>query len=328
MVTTREETRALVFGLETKTWSLAAIGALFEGGLIDVLKEPCTLEDLAARCRGMVPGRIDGCLRLAAANGVVREVEGRWVLAEGVKPFLVEPARAALAGEIRTMLMQAVAFLDSAAQRNRESGWRHTDRSLLEGQGATSGGFPPFFKAQIVPSLGDLGERLERPGARFLDVGVGVARLSISMCRTWPMLSAVGIDPFERPLGIARENVAEARLEDRIELRRMGIEELKDESTYDVAWLPAPFLPSLVLKDAIARSRAALKPGGWLIMAVLFAGGTTDGHAAWGLMNEIWGGATLTKDEAVAMVRDAGFDDVRAIEPPAIWAPPLVVARR
>jgi precorrin-6B methylase 2 len=327
-ITTREAMRELVFGLSTKTWSLAAMGALFEGGLVDHLSAPRTIDELEARCRGMARARIEGCLGLLVLSGVVSSIEGRrFVLAEGAKPFLVEPARSALAGEIRSNLMQALAFVDSAARGEGETGWRHQDRVLLDAQGAGSAGFPSMFKGAIVPSLGDLGARLEAPGARFLDIGVGVARLAISMCRTWPNLSAVGLDPFETPLAIARENVANAKLEDRIELRRTGIEELDERAAYDVVWLPAPFIPALVLKDAIKRARAALKPGGWLLMAILNAEGAGEAHAAWTMMNALWGGPTLTKATAIESLSLAGFSEVKPFEM-ALWGPILLAARQ
>src|SRR5258706_71544 len=84
-------------------------------------------------------------------------------------------------------------------------------------------------------TLGDLAARFEK-GARFLDVGVGVGSLSIAMCRAFPQVRAVGLDVFEVPLGIARDKVARAGLADRIELRQVAIEDLKDEEAFDLVW--------------------------------------------------------------------------------------------
>jgi SAM-dependent methyltransferase len=324
---TREETRAHVFELSTKTWSLAAMGALFEGGLVDHLTEPRSIDELAEKSPGMARARIEGCLGLLRAAGVVASVEERFVLTEGVRPFVAEPARSALIGEIRSALMQALAFVDSAAKKKGESGWRHVDRTLLDAQGAGSGAFSGFFRSAVVPSLGDLGARLERPGARFLDIGVGVARLAISLCRTWPEISVVGLDPFETPLAIARENVAAAKLDRRIELRRMGIEQLQEENAFDAVWLPVPFVPQLVLGDAIARAHAALKPDGWLLMAVLGREGSGEQQAAWAMMNALWGGPTLTKQSAIEAVSNAGFSEVKPFDM-AMWGPILIAARR
>jgi hypothetical protein len=53
-------------------------------------------------------------------------------------------------------------------------------------------------------------------------ISVGVAALSIAMCRAWPTLPVVGLDPFEPALALARQNVAEAGFQDRIALRQIG----------------------------------------------------------------------------------------------------------
>src|SRR3978361_155071 len=67
--------------------------------------------------------------------------------------------------------------------------------------------------------LPDLGERLQAPGARFLDVGTGTAWLAIGVAQSHPQLHVTGLDIFEPALELARGNVAESGLADRIELR-------------------------------------------------------------------------------------------------------------
>src|SRR5262249_39606649 len=155
-------------------------------------------------------------------------------------------------------LMQVLAFLDASGDAPA-SGWRHTSRALLQAQGDGSAFFPLAFKTTLVPALDDLAARLDRPGARFLDVGVGVASFSIAMCRLWPHLQCVGLDRFDVPLGLARENVERAGLGDRIELRRAGVEDLGDEESFELAWLPSVFIAEALLPAAVARVRAALR---------------------------------------------------------------------
>src|SRR5688572_12888113 len=188
MIGTREEMRGLLHQLGTCTWTLAAIGSALESGIFDALAEPRTVEQLA-QGRALSPARIERILDVLATAGVVVRSNGAYALAAGAVPFLQEPFRAAIQGEIRSNLMQPLALLDTA--NGAEDGWRHVDPNLLDAQGAGSGAFAPVFKMQIVPQMGDLDARLARPDARFLDVGVGVAKLAISMCRIWPNLSVV-----------------------------------------------------------------------------------------------------------------------------------------
>jgi predicted O-methyltransferase YrrM len=327
MVETPMEMRGLVHELSTSAWTLASIGVLFESGMIDHLREPCSAEELATRCAALGSGRVERCLDVLAAAGVVVADGPRYRLAEGAVPFTQQPARAALAGEIRSSLMQALAFLDGSSGPVLEGGWRHTDTALLQAQGAASGGFPPMFKANIVGALGDLAARLERPGARFLDVGVGVGALSISMCGAWKELHVVGLDCFDDALTLARKNVADASLTDRVELRRLPVEELRDEASFDLAWLPAVFIRPSILVTALARVFASLRSGGWILLPVVGHAGDARQRAVWTLMNELWGGRVLTVDAAESLVRDAGFSAVRTLPGPA-WAPALVVGQR
>jgi hypothetical protein len=327
MITNPQELRALTYELTLATWTLAALGALFESGLAEHLREPRSLDELASRCTAFSRDRIERELAVAATAGVVVAEGGdRWRLAEGVMPLALPPMRAVVQGEIRSTLMQAIAFLDSAGDSAPRPGWTHTDRALLQAQGDASGQLPGMLKMHVIPALGDLGARLERPEARFLDVGVGVGALSISMCRTWPAVRAVGLDVFDPPLAIARENVARAGLGDRIELRKVGVEDLADEDAFDFAWLPGFFVPPSLLERALARVRAALRPGGWMLTAVL--GGADDrARAIAGLMTNLWGGPSLPVERMQSLLGEAGFSTVRVMPGPP-WAPSLVVGQR
>jgi 2-polyprenyl-3-methyl-5-hydroxy-6-metoxy-1,4-benzoquinol methylase len=326
MITNPQEMRALTHDLSVSTWTLAAIGALFESGLVDQLREACTVEELAGRCGSLSRGRIEHCLAVAVAAGVVVVEGSRYRLAEGAQPFLAQPMRRVIQGEIRSQLMQPLAFLDSSSESPPSTGWTHTDKALLQALGDASGGLPPIFKAQIVPMLGDLAGRLERPGAGFLDVGVGVGSLAISMCGMWPTIRVVGLDTFDAPLALARENVARANLGRRIELRKAGVEDLRDEEAFELAWLPSFFIPNPWMETAVSRIRASLRPGGWVIVAVL-GGADERQRAVAGLLTDLWGGPALSVAMVQALLQGAGFSTVRVLSGP-LWAPSLVAAQR
>jgi hypothetical protein len=328
MLRTREDVREWAHAQQVSTWAAAAGAVMLDSGLARHLREPRTLEELTKLCPAIDQSRLARCLDVLGASGVVVSRGDRWQLAEGALPFADDPARSALAGEIRSSLMQALAFLDAVARADAQRGWRHVDPTLLDAQGSASAAFPAMFKARVVPALEDLGPRLERPGAAFLDVGVGVGRLAIAMCRAWPTLRAVGTDPFEAPLAIARANVHEANLADRIELRRAGIEALRDEEAFDLAWLPTVFLPSEIVPLAFERVRASLRPGGWMIVPSVGDVGSELSRAVWALQIDLWGGPLLGVADVEMGATAAGFSAVRSIPAPGPWAPSLVVARR
>lgn len=282
--------RLLTQDLTASVWTLGAIGALIESGLFEFMREPRSLEELSAHCPVLSKGLIERCLTIAVTAGIVTMEKGRFQLVEGVTPFSQQPFRTALQGDIRSTLIQSSLLLDMAAGKGSVTGWSHTDAALLQAQGDSSAMFPPMFKMNIVPSLGDLAVRLNGPCPRFLDIGVGVAALAIAMCRIWPELHVVGVDPFDAPLTMARENIKRVNLVDRIELRKMAAEDLKDEGAFDLAWLPSFFIPMPVLSAVLARVLVSLNPGGWLLFPIGGFAGDERLHAGFALVNEFWGG--------------------------------------
>jgi hypothetical protein len=330
MIKTPPEMRAMTHDLSVSVWSYAAVGVLFESGLAGQMKEPHTVAELAAQCPSLAADRIERLLAVGVALGAVVADGERFRLADGALPFAGPPMGASLRGDIRTTLLQALALLDSASgpAAPPERAWRHTDRALLQGQGDASSGFVPVFKSTMIPAMGDLQSRLDREGARFLDVGVGVASLSIGMCRAFPSLHVLGVDKFEVPLSIARENIARAGLEARIELTQNAIEALDQEASFDLAWLPTVFIDDSMLATATARVCRALRPGGWILYPTgTNAAGTAKSRSVFELVTHLWGGPALSVERATALLQEAGFTSVRTLPGP-VWAPAMLVGQR
>jgi hypothetical protein len=328
MISTPPEMLALTHQLSGSVWTLSTLGVLFESGLATHLREPATLDELVARCPQFPEGRIERCLALASAVGVVVEEGSRFRLADGAKVFAQPPMGTSILGDIRATLLQTLAFLDTASSQAMKRGWNHTDRALLQAQGDASAGLAPAFKMHMIPAMGDLASRLERPDARFLDVGVGVGSLAIAMCRAFPQVRVLGVDAYSVPLSMARENVARAGFEGRIDLMEGSIESLREESAFDLAWLPTFFIADAALPAATARAYAALRPGGWILYPTgMNAMATAHQNAVFGLVNHLWGGPALSVERAESLLKGAGFVSVRALQGPP-WAPAMVVGQR
>src|SRR4051812_22855649 len=109
----------------------------------------------------------------------------------------------------------------------------------------------------------------------FLDVGVGVAGLSIEMARLFPALQIVGVDPWAPSVALARENVHHAGLASRIELREQAGEALPDRDAFDLIWIPSAFIPASVIPTILERALSALRPGGWLLFAMANPGASS-----------------------------------------------------
>ncbi len=180
----------------------------------------------------------------------------------------------------------------------------------------------------VDPSAPDLLAQTDMPGARFLDVGTGVGWLSIGMLRRWPRLRATGIEPLPGALGLARASIAAAGLADRFELRPGRAEHLADRGRDDLAFVPTAFIDPAALHDVPTCARAALKPEGWLLLAVIDP--PQDDRAAAALARfraGLWGGAALGAAGGRDRLVEAGFRDCPPIRQKAGFVA-FVLARR
>ena len=180
----------------------------------------------------------------------------------------------------------------------------------------------------LVPALGgDIAARLDGEGASFLDVGSGVAALSVAMCRVWPALRVVGVDPWEPALALARGHVAAAGLADRIELRAATAETLSDTAAFDLAWVPTFFIPATVLDDVVERVHAALRAGGGVILGMYARPDNPVAAAVADLRTVRQGGTMCTPAELAELAVRCGFEDVE-VRFDAAWGPVVYVVGR
>lgn len=233
---------------------------------------------------------------------------------------LDEHETVALLGIVEGFLAQAADFVVEPAR----AGWNYQEPSILVAQGYSSALIAGILTRFVVPALGnDLTGRLEHGDGPFLDVGVGVAALSIALCRSCPSLRVVGIDPWEPALALAREYVAAAGLQTRIELRRLAAETLQDVDAYDLAWVPTFFIPGAVLERVIERVHVALRPGGWALLGLYARPGDPFRDALADLRTVRHGGSLLTPRQAAARLERAGLADV-GVHFDAAWELPVV----
>ncbi len=261
--------------------------------------------------------------RILAAAGLLREdgdgfspAAGMTALMEHGGPALVESMRSAV-GRIATVVRGG----------SLQEGWATEDDETLVAQGAASGGLVSVVLPAVFGQLPELEEQVHAAGACFLDVGVGVAGMACALAEAFPSLSIVGIDPLPRAIRLASQAVAARDLGQRVALRACGVQDIDDQDAFDVAWIPAPFVPPPDFEAGLANLHRALRPGGWILVGM----GRLDGR---GVPAEVtrWqttlaGGTPLTPDEAATLLTNAGFTDiVRVTTPPT--TPVLVAARR
>jgi SAM-dependent methyltransferase len=309
--------------LSAGVWGIAAVAACAELGIVDLLAEPIGAEPLAAAA-GVSPQLAAALAGTLVALGLAERRGDRYV----ATPALAERSPAMLAADGSATVLQAADMVRRAAESQLgEGGWRHTDALVLQAQGTMSAGAVAFLERSVFPHAVGIPERLES-GATFLDVGAGVGGVSIDMCRRFPRLRAVGLEPAEAPLALARANVAAAGLEDRLELRQLLVQDLDDVDAFDIAWLPLNFLPPAVLVEALERVGRALRPGGLLLLATLGGGGDDLRSAAARLRSVLWGGDALEPARVVGLLEGAGYTDVAVLDRMASSLVPLTARRQ
>src|SRR5689334_7815787 len=257
------------------------------------------LAALGARLRAETEGlKLDPAIA-AAVDGVVSEL--------GVDPDALTPTeRGTVALFARAFLRQAGDLIDHP---ERPPGWGYEDPVVLLSLGRGSASIVSAFAT--VPELVAL---LGREGAALLDVGAGVAAL----CRAFPALKVVGLEPWGPALRLGQREISDAGLSARIELRAQRVEELADVDAYDVAWLAGPFLPPAIVPAALKHTFASLKPGGRIVFG-LYAGPPDPlAQRLVALRTIRSGGHNATSDELVSALDAAGFEDARELE--RCWA--------
>jgi ubiquinone/menaquinone biosynthesis C-methylase UbiE len=312
-VTDSREVRRFISELEASTWSLSALSCAFEAGILDQLAAPQALPEISRRT-GVPEGLIEGLLDVLVGLGLVRRAGDDFVCEPGLVSWASGRAKEFLMANLRSTRLQT----SDLVERGRRGmlsldGWSHSDPEILEAQGTRSAQLVSIWVQSLFPSLDGLVERLQAPSANFLDVGTGVGALAIEMCRHFPSLRVVGIDPFDTAVALARQSIAEAKLQGRIELRAQRVEELVDDSFFDLVHIPIPFLSTEVLALGLKRALTALRPGGWLFLQSLAAPGPELTSALYRLMCLLWGSEPLLPEQAARFLEEEGYEQVQVL---------------
>jgi len=310
---------------DTAIWSASALSACAESGLLVRLGHPATIGELALAL-SLPPALVQSLLDALAAFGFVTWEDGRVQASSALIPFTSSEGAETFKAALRAPLLQTEDF-----RRRLETGslhldgWSHTDDAIIEAQGTltrhwTTRALPKLkFLPGLVPQL-------EAPGALLLDVGAGAAGLSIALCRHFPRLSAVALEPAPHPAELGEKHIRQAGLANRVAIRRERVEEMQEDSTFDLAFLPQMFLPDVVIEEALRRIFRALKPGGWLLVAVLSHDGSGTTSVVNRLKNLLWGGNTRDVARIKPLLESAGFDPV--IRAPGRQSMRMICARR
>lgn len=311
--------------LSSSAWAYAGLSAAFELGVVRALDGPAPASEIAARL-DLEPELVADLLEVLVALGAAERHGNRYGVAPAFEPFRSGSLARVMRAGVRSDHLQTAEAHRRARDGSLEPGWSHRDPDLLVAQGETAGLFR-LAAEHVLPSLEGLRERLERPGARFLDVGAGVGVLSTELCTVYPEVTASCIEPNPTARAIGRERCREAGLERRVEFLAAGVEELEFDGDYDLALIPQPFLSPDAFGAGLRRVRAALAPAGWLVVLTLdLPGDDPLAAASRRVRARLWGGGALGEAELIEMLEGHGFEGAHAHPP--VGAYRMFAARR
>ncbi|MCW3037449.1 MAG: hypothetical protein JWM17_2761 [Actinobacteria bacterium] len=325
----RQQARQAILDLTTSVYACSALCSALQLGILEELSMPQTPGQIADRT-GADEALVKSLLDVAVELGLAETAGNGYVCSPGAVGFASGRAKEFLIGDLRSTMLQSAHLVEQSHHGSVPlGGWeQYSDPELLEAQGMRSAEPVGMLVTRLVPMLEGLEARLRSPGASLLDVGTGVGRLAIEMCRHFPDLRVVGIDPYATPLELARRNVAEAGLEGRIELRPQRVEDLGDDQQFDLAWVPVMFLPPDVAARGLERVHTALRPDGWALAGSMTDDGDGLQPAVLRLMAHLFGSGRLLPDQAADMLRAAGYDNVGVLPPTAGVAIRLILGQR
>ena len=324
---TTAEVSDVVRNLGTSVWAFSALSSAVEAGLLDYLTEPRTSSYIGEQT-GTPAALVERVLDIMAALGLVRREGDVFASEPGLLPSLQSPAKQYLLADVRTTYLQAWHLIDSAKRHSVALGWHFTDPETLNVMGLFSAREADGMAGRLTQALEGLAERMQAPSPAFLDVGSGVGAISIVLCRHFPNLRVVGLEPADAPLAEARRNIAAAGLGNRTELRRQRVEEMTDSEEFDLAYFPQMFMADEVFEPGLRALWTALRPGGWLMTGTFSLPGAELEPAVGRLRDTLFGGGGRPAEEVAAKMTDAGFGAVRVIVPPGKGTMRVVLGRR
>ena len=158
----------------------------------------------------------------------------------------------------------------------------------------------------------------------MLDVGTGVGALAVAYAELFPQLTVVGIDVLPRVLALAETTVADSPVRRPGRPARTGRRHPRRAGDVRAGLAAGAVRATGPLRAGLDRLRAALVPGGWLVLGHGKFGGDPLGDAVSRFKTVAYGGTALDDAQASALLRGAGFEDVRSMPTPP-GAPALTV---
>jgi SAM-dependent methyltransferase len=162
-------------------------------------------------------------------------------------------------------------------------------------------------------------------GARYLELGCGVAGALLSLLQAYPKVTAVGVELAQDLLEEAQRRAVSLGLEDHVQFINMDARDFRESKSFDIVFWSQFFFPTESRAAALQTAWRALKPGGFLYAPLagepLIASENlrTDAGKRFTLARLLygqWGIPYRTDEDLEREIKDAGFSDVQLNKSP------------
>ena len=151
---------------------------------------------------------------------------------------------------------------------------------------------------------------------RLLEIGCGSGYYIRYAATRNPSLTAIGLELQPDVAELARRNIAQWNLQDRVAIETGDIRTRKCEPDFDIATLynNIYYFPVGARVALLAHVRRCLRPGGFLLLTTCCQGGNPSIEVLnlWGAATE-GGGRLPGVDEMTSQLKEAGFEDIEAM---------------
>jgi SAM-dependent methyltransferase len=163
----------------------------------------------------------------------------RFHLPSGRAEVLIESESLDYLAPLVQLLVGAARPVPSVLDAFRTGGgvpYRDYGSDLIDGQAAINRtSFLQLIGSEWIPAMEDVHERLlSKPPARVADVGCGAGWSSIGIARSYPNIHVDGFDLDEPSIELARANVEDAGLSDRVQLHVRDAGDPQLQHRYDL----------------------------------------------------------------------------------------------
>ncbi|MGH9660986.1 MAG: SAM-dependent methyltransferase, partial [Bryobacteraceae bacterium] len=199
--------------------------------------------------------------------GIVEVNDGTFHLPAAHAEVLADPDSLNYLAPLFQLLAGATRPLDSIVNAYRTGDgvpYREYGREFVEGQGAMNRTmFLQQLGSEWLPAIPDIAARLDSdPPARIADVGCGAAWSSIGIARTYPKVVIDGFDLDSPSVDLARENIRQAGLSDRVTVHVRDAGDPRLAGRYDLVAAFECIHDMSNPVDALRAMRQLLAPGG------------------------------------------------------------------